>query len=229
MKENTTLVPPKPTFKGLKENTEEFKARSREIRNWRLQFEPGFKEHTRRYTKTYRTKNIARIKEINNKPENRIRSNMLQFQRRLKNYKKYRVYHKAYFNKRYKTDPCFRLNHGLRIALRQSLQDGYTTSGNFGCTIDDLKIHLERQFQKGMNWSNYGKVWHIDHIIPLSLGVKLGLSADSVWSYSNLQPLLAATNLSKHHHLQKQYLEKILAHPNSPDELVDVALVALSY
>lgn len=229
MKENTTLVPPKPTFKGLKENTEEFKARSREIRNWRLQFEPGFKEHTRMYTKAYSDNNATRIKEINNKPETRARNNMLQARRRLKNYKKNRAYHKAYFKKRYDTDPCFRLNHVLRVALRDSLRDGYTTSGNFGCTIVDLKTHLERQFQKGMSWSNYGKDWHIDHIISLSLGIKLGLSADSVWSYTNLQPLLAATNLSKHHHLQKQYLEKILAHPNSPDELVDVVLAALSY
>ena len=228
MKENTT-VPSKPNFKGLKEGTKEFKARSREIRNWRLLYEPGYKERVRNYTKTYSTNNAARIKEINNKLENRVRRNMLQTQRRLKNYEKHRAYHKAYFDKNYQTSPYFRLNHILRVGLRDSLRDGYDKCDCFGCSIVDLKAHLEQQFMDGMNWTNHGKAWHIDHIISLSQGIKLGLSSDSVWNYVNLQPLPIHVNLSKKDHLQKQYMNKILAHPDAPDELVDIALALLSY
>jgi hypothetical protein len=36
-----------------------------------------------------------------------------------------------------------------------------------GCTIEELKLHLEKQFTDGMTWENHG-LWHIDHIIPLS-------------------------------------------------------------
>lgn len=232
MSDNTTKIPPKPNSRGLKPGTEEFKARSREIRNWRLIYESGFNERTKLYTKAYTINNRDRIKEINNRPENRARSNNLQRARRIKNYKKHRTYHKAYFKKRYTTDPFFKINHVLRVALRDSIRDGYSVSSIsqcLGCNVNELKIHLEQQFYLGMNWNNYGKIWHIDHIIPLALGIKLGLSVDSVWNYINLQPLPVAINLSKHHHLYKCYLKKILAHPDSPSELVDIALAVLSY
>ena len=35
-----------------------------------------------------------------------------------------------------------------------------------GCTIDELKQHLESKFKKGMSWNNYGK-WHVDHVVPV--------------------------------------------------------------
>ena len=35
-----------------------------------------------------------------------------------------------------------------------------------GCTIEELRQHIESQFKEGMSWNNYGK-WHIDHIIPI--------------------------------------------------------------
>jgi hypothetical protein len=55
---------------------------------------------------------------------------------------------------------------------------------------------MENKFTEGMSWDNQGK-WHIDHIIPLS-------SANSeeeiykLFHYTNLQPLWAKDNLSKH-------------------------------
>ena len=36
-----------------------------------------------------------------------------------------------------------------------------------GYTSLNLKEHLEKQFNDGMNWDNYGE-WHIDHIKPIS-------------------------------------------------------------
>jgi hypothetical protein len=37
-----------------------------------------------------------------------------------------------------------------------------------GCTVAQAKAHIEKQFKKGMTWSNHGTVWEIDHIIPLA-------------------------------------------------------------
>jgi hypothetical protein len=37
-----------------------------------------------------------------------------------------------------------------------------------GCDADTLCLILEAQFFPGMTWSNYGTVWHVDHIIPLA-------------------------------------------------------------
>lgn len=35
-------------------------------------------------------------------------------------------------------------------------------------TFDDLKVHLENQFDDVMNWSNYGTYWELDHIKPIT-------------------------------------------------------------
>jgi hypothetical protein len=66
-----------------------------------------------------------------------------------------------------------------------------------GCSVDQLKQHLELQFKPRMSWSNYGK-WHIDHIKPCA---KFNLSKASeqrrCFHYTNLQPLWAKENLQK--------------------------------
>jgi hypothetical protein len=66
-----------------------------------------------------------------------------------------------------------------------------------GCTLEELKIHLESQFKEGMNWGNYGK-WEIDHIFPLSKADLTNLEEyKKVFHYTNLQPLWKAENRSK--------------------------------
>ena len=37
-----------------------------------------------------------------------------------------------------------------------------------GCDINYLRNHLEKQFEPWMSWDNYGKWWHVDHIIPVT-------------------------------------------------------------
>ena len=67
-------------------------------------------------------------------------------------------------------------------------------------TPEQLKEHLQAQFDAHMTWDNYGDYWHIDHIHPQSL-----LPYDSLehpnfikcWSLSNLQPLEAIENIKK--------------------------------
>ena len=66
-----------------------------------------------------------------------------------------------------------------------------------GCTLDEVRLHLESQFAEDMTWDNYGK-WHIDHREPLS---KFDLSDPEqikiACRYTNLQPLWAFDNQSK--------------------------------
>lgn len=233
MKENAIVIPPKPNFKGLKEGTEEFKARSREVRRWRLLYEPGFKENTARYRTTYYDINQDKIKLKNNEPANVARRNEQQKIRRQKNYSKNREYHKAYFKKCYYNDPVFRLDHVLRVQLRDCVKEGFIKEqsflSNIGCTVFKLKQHIETQFTSGITWDNYGTTWHIDHILPLAVAKQFELKLCSVWHYTNLQPLRAEINISKHHKLCKAHLTKLLAQPDTPDELVEIALALLSY
>lgn len=66
-------------------------------------------------------------------------------------------------------------------------------------TFEELKEHLEKQFQPGMTWDNYGE-WHIDHIIPKKSLPYTNANEDNfkiVWSLNNLRPLWAKDNLSR--------------------------------
>jgi len=62
----------------------------------------------------------------------------------------------------------YRLAKRLRQRIRNAIhRDGGTgaTLNLLGCTIGELRVHLEALFQKGMSWDNY-RDWHIDHIKP---------------------------------------------------------------
>ena len=68
-----------------------------------------------------------------------------------------------------------------------------------GCSVEELKKHLENQFIKGMTWNNYGlHGWHIDHIKPCaSFDLTKEEEQRKCFHYTNLQPLWAKDNLSK--------------------------------
>ena len=62
----------------------------------------------------------------------------------------------------------------------------------FGYPVEDLMLHLERQFSRGMSWANYGAQWTIDHIIPLA-AFDITEPGDAefcaAWALPNLRPL----------------------------------------
>jgi hypothetical protein len=66
-----------------------------------------------------------------------------------------------------------------------------------GCSIENLKKHLEKQFTQGMSWKNYGK-WHVDHIKPCAnFDLSKKTEQQKCFNYNNLQPLWAVDNLKK--------------------------------
>ena len=68
---------------------------------------------------------------------------------------------------------------------------------DLGCTIPELMAHLERQFQPGMTWDNYGE-WHIDHVKPLaSFDLTDRLQFLAACHFTNLQPLWGPDNIAK--------------------------------
>jgi len=67
-----------------------------------------------------------------------------------------------------------------------------------GCSVDDLKKHLENQFKNGMEWKNYGSLWNIDHRIPCaSFNLLLDDQQKKCFHFSNLQPLFVLDNRLK--------------------------------
>lgn len=69
-----------------------------------------------------------------------------------------------------------------------------------GYTIDDLKAHLENQFDANMTWDNHGTYWHIDHRTPVTWFTYHSSSCKGFkqcWALSNLQPKEAIANIRK--------------------------------
>jgi hypothetical protein len=104
---------------------------------------------------------------------------------------------------RYKEDVQYRLSQIMRGRLRAALKAQYTTKrsktmGLLGCTLEELKAHLEQRFLEGMTWENHGSVWHIDHIRPMaSYDLSEEAQLREAMHYSNLQPLYACENVRK--------------------------------
>lgn len=65
--------------------------------------------------------------------------------------------------------------------------------------IDDLRIHIERQFTKGMTWDNMGE-WHLDHIVPVASFNFSSAEDDefkACFALANLRPMWAKENQRK--------------------------------
>jgi hypothetical protein len=95
-----------------------------------------------------------------------------------------------------------------RIARRMSKEIHKIVKGGGGTSWrklvgyneDALKLHLERCFLPGMDWSNYGTSWHIDHKIPIrvfNIQSYGDIDFKKCWSLENLQPLWAIDNMRK--------------------------------
>ena len=115
---------------------------------------------------------------------------------------KRRTYFRNYQNRRNKEDINHRLAGSLRARIRAAIKRDKTTKSFktmklVGCTIKELKKHLQEQFEPEMNWRNYGR-WHIDHKRAVT---KFDLTdpkqQKKCFNYTNLQPLWGSENLRK--------------------------------
>lgn len=108
---------------------------------------------------------------------------------------------------RYKEDPLFRITTATRSSVYGALKKKRFTKRSstlkmIGCTFDELKRHLEKQFQKGMTWDNYGE-WHVDHRMPISSAKSLE-QLEYLLHYMNLQPMWASENILKNDNMPKK-------------------------
>lgn len=106
-------------------------------------------------------------------------------------------------NNRLAEDINYRLHKTLAGRIRHEL-NGRNKRNNrteqlIGCTIDELKIHIQNQFQDGMTWGNWKtNGWHVDHNIPLSwFNLENENCRKIAFSYKNMQPLWGVDNIRK--------------------------------
>jgi hypothetical protein len=142
-------------------------------------------EGKRREYRKHREKYLLNNKEW--AENNRTKSNQIKY-----NYK---------IRKR-KIDPVYRIVDNLRgriVAVMKGANKSKSSMELLGCSAEELRIHLEKQFTKGMSWDNYGYYgWHIDHIKPCaSFDLSDPKQQKKCFHYSNLQPLWAEDNYKK--------------------------------
>ena len=161
-------------------------------------------DNRKEYKKLYYQDNKIHITEVhatykvNNKNDIRKQNNI---------YKK---------NKR-DNDPSFKLRDNVRRLINYLLNTNNVSKNkksilNFlPYTIQELKEHLEKQFEPWMSWNNYGKYnkkqwndgdvatwkWQIDHIMPqayLNYTSMENENFQKCWALNNLRPLSAKQN-----------------------------------
>jgi hypothetical protein len=88
-------------------------------------------------------------------------------------------------------------NLGRRIREILGQQKSERCLEYVGCSLEDLRRHIETTFTECMSWDNYG-TWHIDHKIPCAAFNMLDPKEQKAcFYYKNLQALWAKDNVIK--------------------------------
>lgn len=150
---------------------------------------PGVKE---------RKKERNRLRKINNKKEISAKAKIYSAKTRQRR--------NEYVKERRRTDPEFK----LKLRLSGSIRDALKTAGVrktdrtlklTGCSISQLKIHIESQFEPEMTWDNHGNFgWNLDHIVA-STTFNLTSPEEQLkcFHFTNLMPRWATTEIAKAH------------------------------
>ena len=194
----------------IKEIHKKFREANKEkIKKYREAYKEKIKKYNKEYQKQYREANKEKIKENRKQYREANKEKIKEINKKWnvankEKLKKYREANKEranqYYKERLKTDPLFKMKRYLRSRTRSAFKGkGYKKSSQthemLGVDWEVCKAHIERQFKKGMKWSNHGE-WHIDHIIPLA-SAKNEKELIKLCYYRNLQPLWAFDNMSK--------------------------------
>jgi len=162
-------------------------------------------EYKKRWRRDNKEKNTQRHKEYYQQNKERITQRHKEYyqQNKQKTIEKNAEYQKE----RYQNDPAYRLRKLVSVVVRDALnnnngsKEGNSTWDALPYTPQQLREHLEAQFEEGMTWDNYGHDgWHVDHIYPQSLLPYESMDDDNfrlAWDLRNLRPLWAAENISK--------------------------------
>jgi hypothetical protein len=138
------------------------------------------------YRKKNREKINQKIREWYYKNKDRVRANQ-------------RIYERE---GAYRNSLHFKIKDGMRKRILEVLKrDGgkktQRTMKLVGCTVEELKQHIEKKFKPGMSWEQR-HLFHIDHIIPCASFDLTKLSQQKkCFHYTNLQPLWAIDNIKK--------------------------------
>jgi hypothetical protein len=148
------------------------------VKQRREDYPEKLKAEGKRYYLKNKTKLLKQSKEYAQRPERKKRMSELH---------------------RYKmeNDILYRLKRILRSRIHKAFtRKTEKTRDLLGCSIEEARKHIEKQFDDKMSWNNHGVYWEIDHIIPLA-SARDQKKLRELCHYSNLQPLESNKNREK--------------------------------
>ena len=185
-----------------------------------------FNNKTKKYT--YRCKNCLlqdqRLYREKNKEKLKVRDsnyyqkNKVQINERNKNYisdnrNKRNEYIRKYKKEKKLKEPSFKIYELLRKRIWRCVKKNKKSNISkyyLGCDLEFYKKWIEYTFSNDMNWENHGKIWHIDHVIPISY---FNLTDDDkikiAFNWKNTRALSIKDNLVKK---DKIYFDDIFKH-----------------
>lgn len=192
-------------YKKREENLARAKAYAEKTKETKAEYDKKYREENKKkiadYKKQWAGENAAQIAERMKiyRQENAKKLSVEKSEYAKNNRAKINAKKSVYEKHRRATDPLFRLIKNTRKMVSRYILDGkdMRTQEIVGCTFEELKLHIEKQFTDGMTWENYGiDGWHIDHIKPLAMAnTKEEIIASN--HYTNLQPMWQLDNLKK--------------------------------
>lgn len=187
----------------------------------RLQQKKARKDHPERFLEANRRYNKKHFEQVKKKKQEYVEKNK---DKHIEYHKNYRILNKDKIKetlrvndrRRRKTDIHYCLKKsisrsiGYYLNLNNSRKNGSSTLKSLPYTMEELKQHLEKQFEPWMNWENRGIFtknwndndpstwkWQIDHIIPQAELPYTTMNEENFfkcWALENLRPLSAKQN-----------------------------------
>lgn len=149
------------------------------------------KEYQRNWMRNWRKKNPEKVWQSNHSELAKLR----QARYRVKHRKEISERNVIYQKYKRQTDILAKLRWLLRSRINGAIKKckgnkAFKSMELIGCTLDELRTHLEKQFTSEMNWKNHGKVWEIDHIKQVKdFDLTNPEEQKKCFHYTNLRPL----------------------------------------
>ena len=155
------------------------------------------KEKIKPQIQEWKKNNPKRVKElwkINNSKKTKEKTKL--------DNQKQKEYKKNWSKNQYKNNINFKITQLLRIRLIDALKGKTNKTDSslkiLGCSIEEFKLYLEKQFLPEMSWKNHGEIWEIDHIKPCSsFDLICETQQKECFHYTNLQPLFKTSDIAK--------------------------------
>lgn len=184
------------------------------------------RERKRAYNRAYRERNRQRLREASRafyrQNKNLWRARYEAHRESIREYDRLRNLarreidrpKKRAYRQHYRKHPVNRLAHNLRNRIGKFIRRSGRSESSaqlLGCTFEEFAAYIAAQFLPRMSWANYGKAWHIDHIIPCrAFDLTDAKERQACFHYTNLRPLWAKANLRKRGKITDPQLKLLL-------------------